>query len=168
MANASPHRSAPNAGHSIDPAGNGQNADAKSSDATSAAASYARPTDLPPAQWSTTSCRSPKAEPTTSATSNCFARHATTQRRDAKPEPEPNAIGYERRGLCALECAHNRNETNRGKGVKIAGKPRPKDRRRKSAPNMYGFPRFHEIAKTPGIPSQTTKIEGKHYAQKAR
>ena len=134
MANANPHRSAPNAGHSIDPAGNGQTADAKSSDATAAAASYARPTDLPPAQWSTTSCRSPKAEPTTSATSNCFARHAITQRPATKRGPE-------------------HNETDRGKGVKIAGTDATKDRRRKSAPTMYGFPRFHEIAETPGISS---------------
>ena len=149
MANESPHRSAPNDERSADPVGAGPNAAAKSSAATAAAANYARPTDQPPAPWSTTSCRSSKAEPMTWRTFNCSVRRATTQRRDVKPEPEPNEI-------------------DRGRGVQIAATAPPKDRRRKSAPNMYGFPRFHEIAKTPGIPSQTTKIEGKHYAQKAR
>ncbi len=154
MANGSPHRSAPNAGHSIDPVGNGPNADAKSSDATAAAASYARPTDQPPALSSTTSCRSPKAEPTTSATSNCFARHATTQRRDVKPEPEPNATGHERREMCALECADDRNETRGVRAFKSLASPAL---RTDAGSRLAVCTGFHVFTKSPKPPEYQAK-----------
>ena len=56
-------------------------------------------------------------------TFNCFARRATTQRRDAKPEPEPHATGHERREMCALECADDRNETRGVRAFKSLASP---------------------------------------------
>lgn len=160
MANESPHRSAPNDGHSADPVGDGPNAAAKSFDATAAAASYARPTDPRLALSSTTSCRSSKAGPTTSATSNCFARHATTQRRDVKPEPEPNATGHERREMCALECADDRNETRGVRAFKSLASPALRTDAGSRLRKCTGFHVFTKSPKPPEYQAEPRKWKG--------